>query len=120
MGALAASIDGLRDELRQDRRSTRDTSLETLRQVGNLNERVGKMLEIAAFARGGRDIESSTPSGKFPGISLGKVRVSAPPWLFGALMTLALVLIAGVACVAVIVWMAPDTVRHPTAAQHKP
>lgn len=99
MNALATSIDNLATDVRDMRRSTSETNSVLLTGMSNLNERVGKILEVAAFSKSGRDIENKTPSGKLPGISVGNVRAWAPPWLFGALMSLALVLVAAVAAV---------------------
>jgi anti-sigma factor RsiW len=58
---------------------------------------------IAAAMRSGRDLETKTPTGKpMPELSIGTVRARAPAWLYGALVTLALVLVAAVATVGVV------------------
>lgn len=73
--------------------------------VNTLSARVATGNTIAGAIRSGRDIETKTPSGKpMPEISIGSVKARAPAWLYGALVTLALVLVAAVATVGVVLY----------------
>lgn len=90
--------------LAMDIRESSKLTREVLRVVNNLDQRVASEQTVRRSITAGRDVESKTPSRLLPSVSFGSVRASAPPWLFGALMTLALVLVAAVACVAVIVY----------------
>ena len=86
MSALAIAIDKTRESVERSNESNARYSLEIIRQIGDLNQRVGGMLQVAASVKTGRDIDSKTPGR--PELKLGPASLKAPP---GTLVTVILV-----------------------------